>query len=109
MLGGAGPQRTPASAARFADEFNSSVADGVAGRFASLRRICEQSGRDLAVHHAASVLRGNPRRGRTGDRSDVAGRLAELAEADVDAVCLHLYDVTGTDHIRLLGREVLPG
>jgi hypothetical protein len=52
---------------------------------------------------------GTTRRGRTGDPGDVAGRLAELAEGDVDAVCLHLYDVTGTDHIRLLGREVLSG
>src|SRR5271170_7346432 len=46
IIGGAGPRRTPALAARFADEFNSGMADGLAERFANFRRVCEQSGRD---------------------------------------------------------------
>ncbi len=32
----------------------------------------------------------------------------ELAEVGTDTVYLHLYDVADLDHIRLLGREVLP-
>jgi hypothetical protein len=38
----------------------------------------------------------------------VTGRLADLAQAGADTVYFHLYDVTDLDHIRLLGREVLP-
>jgi hypothetical protein len=38
----------------------------------------------------------------------VTVRLAELAQAGADTVYVHLYDVADLDHIRLLGREVLP-
>ena len=48
------------------------------------------------------------RLGVTGDPGDVTGRLAELAEAGADTVYFHLYDVADLDHIRLLGRAVLP-
>jgi hypothetical protein len=48
------------------------------------------------------------RMGITGDPGDVTARVAELAEAGADTVYFHLYDVADTDHIRLLGREVLP-
>jgi alkanesulfonate monooxygenase SsuD/methylene tetrahydromethanopterin reductase-like flavin-dependent oxidoreductase (luciferase family) len=46
--------------------------------------------------------------GITGTPAEVAGRLAELRAAGADTVYLHLYDVTDTDHVRLLGAEVLP-
>jgi F420-dependent oxidoreductase-like protein len=130
IIGGAGPRRTPALAARFADEFNSGMADGVAERFANFRRICEQSGRDPAGVRLSTTLPvccgqtrreagrraaalGEPglrmlRMGVTGDPGDVTGRLAELAEAGADTVYCHLYDVADLDHIRLLGSEVLP-
>jgi F420-dependent oxidoreductase-like protein len=130
IIGGAGPRRTPALAARFADEFNSGMADGLAGRFANFRRICEQSGRDPAGVRLSTTLPvccGQTRReadrraaalgeaglrmlrmGVTGDPGDVAGRLAEVAAAGADTVYFHLYDVADLDHIRLLGREVLP-
>ena len=48
------------------------------------------------------------RMGITGDPGDVAGRLAELRAAGADTVYFHLYDVADTDHVRLLGSEVLP-
>jgi F420-dependent oxidoreductase-like protein len=130
IIGGAGPRRTPALAARFADEFNSGMADGVAERFANFRQICEQSGRDPAGVRLSTTLPvccGRTRReadrraaalgeaglrmlrmGVTGDPGDVVGRLAELAEAGADTVYFHLYDVADLDHIGLLGREVLP-
>jgi F420-dependent oxidoreductase-like protein len=130
IIGGAGPRRTPALAARFADEFNSGMADGVAERFANFRRICEQYGRDPAGVRLSTTLPvccGQTRReadrraaalgeaglrmlrmGVTGDPGDVAGRLAGLAEAGADTVYVHLYDVADLDHIRLLGSEVLP-
>ena len=123
----------PPLAARFADEFNSgmgSKADGVAERFANFRRVCEQSGRDPAQVRLSTTLpvccgetRAEAARraealgehglrmlrlGVTGDPGDVTGGLAELAEAGADTVYFHLYDVADLDHIRLLGREVLP-
>ena len=130
IIGGAGPRRTPALAARFAAEFNSGMSDGLAERFANFRRICAESGRDpagvrlsttlpvccgatreQAARRAAALgeegLR-MLRMGITGDPGDVAGRLAELRDAGADTVYFHLYDVADTDHVRLLGSEVLP-
>ena len=130
IIGGAGPRRTPALAARFADEFNSGMSDGLAERFANFRRVCEESGRDPAevrlsttlpvccgetrteaARRAATLGEPGPRMlrlGVTGNPGDVTARLAELAEAGADTVYFHLYDVADLDHIGLLGREVLP-
>ena len=130
IIGGAGPRRTPALAARFAGEFNSGMADGLAERFANFRQICEQSGRDPDNVRLSTTLpvccgatRADAKRraealgeaglrmlrmGVTGDPGDVTARLAELAEAGADTVYFHLYDVADTDHVRLLGCEVLP-
>jgi len=130
IIGGAGPRRTPALAARFAGEFNSGMSDGLAERFANFRAICERSGRDPDNVRLSTTLpvccgatRAEAKRraealgeaglrmlrmGVTGDPGDVTARLAELAEAGADTVYFHLYDVADTDHVRLLGREVLP-
>ena len=43
-----------------------------------------------------------------GETRAEAARLAELQAAGADTVYFHLYDVTDLDHVRLLGREVLP-
>jgi hypothetical protein len=34
--------------------------------------------------------------------------LAELRTADANTVYFHLYNVTDIDHVRFLGREILP-
>jgi F420-dependent oxidoreductase-like protein len=130
IIGGAGPRRTPALAARFAAEFNSGMSDGLAERFAGFRRICAAAGRDPAgvrlstplpvccgrtrdeaARRAAALgdagLR-MLRMGITGDPGDIARRLADLSAAGADTVYFHLYDVTDLDHVRLLGEEVLP-
>ena len=130
IVGGAGPRRTPALAARFADEFNCGMAEGTAERLASFRRICEQAGRDPARLRLSTTLpvccgltRDEAGRradalgeaglrmlsmGVTGVPGDIVGRVADLAAAGADTVYFHLYDVTDLDHIRLLGQEVLP-
>ena len=130
IIGGAGPRRTPALAARFADEFNSGMSDGLAERFANFRGVCEQAGRDPAEVRLSTTLpvccgqtRGEAARraaalgeagarmlrmGVIGTPGDVLGRLAELQAAGADTVYFHLYDVADLDHVRLLGREVLP-
>jgi hypothetical protein len=46
--------------------------------------------------------------GVAGTPGDILGRLAELRAAGADTVYFHLYDVTDLDHVRLLGREILP-
>jgi F420-dependent oxidoreductase-like protein len=130
IIGGAGPRRTPALAARFADEFNAGLAPGTEERFARFRQFCEQAGRDPAQVRLSTTLPvccgttraeadrraaalGEPgarmlSMGITGTTAEVAGRLAELQAAGADTVYLHLYDATDADHIRLLGAEVLP-
>ena len=130
IIGGAGPRRTPALAARFADEFNSGMSDGLADRFANFRRFCAQAGRDPAevrlsttlpvccgrtpgeaARRAATLGEAGARMlqmGVTGTPGDVAARLAELRAAGADTVYFHLYDVADLDHVGLLGREVLP-
>jgi hypothetical protein len=56
IIGGAGRRRTPALAARFADEFNAGMAPGTAERFQSFRRFCEQAGRDPAQVRLSTTL-----------------------------------------------------
>ena len=79
-----------------------------------------------AVHHAAGVLRADPRRGRPPGRrpgrapapgccgwaspappaTSSAGSPSCAPQAR-NTVYFHLYDVTDTEHVRLLGREVV--
>jgi F420-dependent oxidoreductase-like protein len=130
IIGGTGPRRTPALAARFADEFNSGLTEDIGAMFAVVRRACEQAGRDPASLRYSAVLPvccgttlASARRraealgeagarllrmGVTGLPGDVAGRVGEMAAAGADTIYFHLYDVTDTEHVRLLGEEVLP-
>ena len=89
IIGGAGPRRTPALAARFADEFNSGMSDGLAARYANFRRICEQSGRDPAEVRLSTTLPVccGPTRG------EAARRAAALGEAGARMLAM---GVTGT-------------
>ncbi len=135
IIGGTGPKRTPALAARFADEFNGALAmgdgDGNAGlreRFAVFAAACEAIGRDPAAARRSAVLPvacgatpaeverrgaviGSPLMRATaaiGSPAAVTDRIAALAGAGADTVYLHVYDITDLDHIALLGAEVLP-
>jgi F420-dependent oxidoreductase-like protein len=126
ILGGTGPRRSPALAARFADEYSSGFVAGAAERFAAFRRICEESGRDPATVRLSIVLPvccgadqaevtrrveavGRPdllRGGVCGGPDAVLEKLAEVAALGIDTVYLHIYEVEDLDHVRLLGREV---
>jgi F420-dependent oxidoreductase-like protein len=130
IIGGAGPRRSPTLAARFADEYNCGLPDGVAGRLANFRRICAESGRDPAAVRLSTALpvccgstTGEARRraaalgeagarllsmGVIGTPAEVVARAEELALAGADTLYFHIYDGADTDHIRLLGAEVLP-
>jgi F420-dependent oxidoreductase-like protein len=132
IVGGSGPKRTPAIAARYASEYNGALtayggAAGLRERFAGFARACEAIGRDPADARRSAVLpvacgattaeterraaligsdlmRANAAIGSPGR---VAERIGELAEAGADTVYLHIYDIHDLDHIALIGAEVL--
>jgi F420-dependent oxidoreductase-like protein len=133
IIGGSGPKRTPAIAARYASEFNGALTAGggdaaLRERFANFARACEAIGRDPAGARFSAVLpvacgatqaeterraavigselmRANAAIGSPGR---VAERIGELAEVGADTVYLHIYDIHDLDHIALIGAEVLP-
>jgi F420-dependent oxidoreductase-like protein len=129
IIGGNGPRRTPALAARFADEFNSGLTGDIGAVFARVRRACADAGRDPATLRYSAVLpvccgstQAQARRraetlgepgarllamGVVGVPGEVAARLAEFAAAGADTAYFHIYDPADTDHIRLLGEDVL--
>ncbi|QYN40382.1 LLM class F420-dependent oxidoreductase [Pseudonocardia sp. DSM 110487] len=133
IVGGSGPKRTPAIAARFASEFNGALTsgggtEGLRERFARFARACEAIGRDPAGARLSAVLpvacgatqAETDRRSAVigselmranaaiGSPSEVTERIGELAEAGADTVYLHIYDIHDLDHIALIGAEVLP-
>jgi F420-dependent oxidoreductase-like protein len=128
IVGGAGPRRTPALAARYANEFNATFPPGAPERYAGFRRACEEIGRDPAtarlsvaipvacgtdkaeVDRRAETIRSPMLRDAAvcGPPAAVADRLAELAADGADTVYFHIYDIDDLDHVRLLGEQVLP-
>jgi F420-dependent oxidoreductase-like protein len=132
IIGGGGPRRTPALAAQFADEFNTGLGlgPGLPERFAYFRQVVSEHGRDPAAirlsttlpvccavtkaearSHAEFLGQAGGRllsAGVVGTPADVLERLEQLAEAGIDTVYFHVYDVDYTDQVRLLGQEVVP-
>ena len=132
IVGGHGPKRTPALAARFADEFNVgfSPLDLVLDRFDKTRQACTAVDRDPAelVYSAAlavccgrddaEVRRRAAAIGRDVDApgdGDLIGSPAQLvdtlgrwAEAGVERMYLQVLDLADLDHLELLGAQVLP-
>jgi F420-dependent oxidoreductase-like protein len=133
IVGGSGPRRTPAIAARFATEFNAALTvdgrvEGLRERFARFARACEAIGRDPATarlsavlpvacgatraetDRRAAVMRSELIRANAaiGSPAEVTDRIGELARAGADTVYLHIYDIHDLDHIALIGAEVLP-
>jgi F420-dependent oxidoreductase-like protein len=131
IVGGGGPRRTPSLAARFADEYNTGFfSETWSERWAYVRRLAAENGRDPAAIRLSTVLAvccgatqaeaqrraewvGEPGAylldsGVVGTPRDVLDRLGELAQAGFDTVYVHLFDSADTDHIRLLGQEVVP-
>lgn len=126
IVGGTGPKRTPAIAARFADEFNGALSDDLRETYARFDRACERIGRDptQARHSAvlpvacgttpAEVTRraeviGSEfirRHAAIGSPALVADRIQELRKAGADTIYFHIYDIEDLDHVGLLGAEV---
>lgn len=126
IVGGTGPKRTPAIAARFADEFNGALSDDLRESYARFNRACERIGRDptQARHSAvlpvacattpAEVTRraeviGSEfirRHAAIGSPALVADRVEELRKAGADTIYFHIYDIEDLDHVALLGAEL---
>ena len=131
IVGGTGRRRTPAVAARYADEFNGALAatgTELAERFAVFDRACAAIGRDPAgvrrsvvlpvacgateteVARRAAVIGSEFMRTNAaiGSPQVVTDRVREFADAGADTVYLHIYDIHDLDHIALIGADVLP-
>jgi F420-dependent oxidoreductase-like protein len=133
IVGGNGPRRTPALAARFATEFNLGfpAADEIPERIARVRAACEEIGRDPATlsfslamstfagandaeieRRAASIGRSldqvRASASIVGGPDEIAERMAAYAERGIDRVYLQLLDLQDVDHVEYLGTAVLP-
>jgi F420-dependent oxidoreductase-like protein len=132
IIGGGGARRTPALAARFADEFNlpfASVED-TGAQFERVRAACQEAGRDPSslVFSAAQVLccgrdeaevrrraeaigrdPGELRRnGVAGTPAECVERLRRFAELGATRVYLQTLDVDDLDHVELVAADVMP-
>ena len=128
VIGGAGKRRTPALAARYADEINvpfHPVAETTAVHEAALAA-CEAAGRDLTARplrrSAAQTIAcgrddAEARRradaiGQTppifGTPDQVVDQLGEFAAAGADRVMLQILDLDDLDHLDLIAGEVMP-
>jgi len=132
IVGGHGPKRTPALAARFADEFNVGFIDLLATttQFDRVRVACESIGRDpgslvysaahllcvgsdeaqfarraAAIGHDPAVVRSSPLAGTVAEVIDTLGR---WAEAGLQRSYLQVLDLADLEHIALVAQEVLP-
>ncbi|WP_295853310.1 LLM class F420-dependent oxidoreductase [uncultured Microbacterium sp.] len=133
IVGGGGPKRTPALAARYATEFNIGFVaeDVVSEKFAVVRAACEAIGRDpgtLKLSVALPTVVGADdaeidRRldaiGRTRDQFDdganIVGTPAQVAEkverlraCGAERVYFQLMNLRDLDHADQIGAEVLP-
>jgi F420-dependent oxidoreductase-like protein len=132
LLGGHGPKRTPALAARYADEFNvpfSSVEDS-AVIFGRVRAACEEAGRypdsmtysvaqvvccgkdEASFAQRAAAIGRDPAElretGLAGTPGEVAAKIASFAEIGAERVYLQVLDLSDLDHLELIAADVAP-
>jgi F420-dependent oxidoreductase-like protein len=132
IVGGKGKRRTPALAARFADEFNIPFepVDFCGEQYDRVRAACSDAGRDpgsmrmsaalvlacgateeeyrtraAAIGREPDELR---RDGAAGSPAEVVDTIGRYAEAGASRVYLQVLDVTDLDHLDLVAGEVVP-
>ncbi|WP_410620024.1 LLM class F420-dependent oxidoreductase [Amycolatopsis sp. cmx-8-4] len=133
IIGGSGKKRTPALAARFADEFNLPFADQetAAAQFARVEAAAQEIGRDpkeilrsvalvigvgrddAEVEHRASAIgrdvAGLRESGLAGSPAEVVDRIGQWREkTGITRVYLQLLDLSDLDQIDLIAAEVAP-
>ncbi|MGS0685948.1 LLM class F420-dependent oxidoreductase [Nakamurella sp. GG22] len=132
IIGGHGPKKTPALAARFADEFNVGFVDldSTTTQFGRVRGACEQAGRDPGslvystahpvcvgrdeaefARRAAAIGR-EPEEARSspfaGTVQEVVDAIGRWGAAGVQRSYLQVLDLSDLEHIALIADEVLP-
>lgn len=133
IVGGGGPKRTPALAAKYATEFNIGFVteDVVAEKFAVVRAACEAIGRDpqtlklsvalptIVGSDDAQIARRAEAIGRSREQFDdganivgtpeqVAEKVERLRALGAERVYFQLMDLRDLDHADQIGTEVLP-
>ena len=132
IIGGHGPRRTPALAAKYADEFNIAFAKPgeVAAQFGRVREACAAARRDAdslrysAAHvvccgkDEATLSRRAAAIGRdlaelrvdgvAGSPAEVVDKLGAFAEAGAQTFYLQVLDLGDLDHLADIAGEVLP-
>lgn len=133
IIGGGGPKKTPALAARFADEFNIGFRDLAfsSTQIGRVRSACEEAGRDpdslvystahpvcvgadeaefasraAAIGREPADIRGSSPF--AGTVHEVVDKMSQWAAVGVQRSYLQLLDLADLDHIALLSAEVLP-
>ena len=127
IIGGLGPTRTPALAAKYAHEFNVPFASlqDTADRFDRVRAAAagrslvysaavaacvgkddaEVSRRAAAIGREVDELKAN---GAAGTPEEAAAKLRQYAEAGASRIYLQILDMTDLDHLDLIASEVRP-
>jgi F420-dependent oxidoreductase-like protein len=133
IVGGGGPSKTPALAARFATEYNAGFvgdAPEIPGRLDRVRRACEAIERDpadlilsIAGTTAAGATEAEASRrataigqdltalrtgGFAGTTDEVVDRVGAMAELGISRVYFQIMDLADLDHLDFLAREVVP-
>ena len=106
IVGGSGPARTPAIAARFADEYNGFLAEPaeLRARFDRVDAACGAVGRDpleIIRSIAITIVAGD-------SPAQIADTIAPLADLGVSRIYLQLMDLRDLDHLERIAAEVLP-
>lgn len=133
IVGGGGPSKTPALAARFATEYNAGfVGDlpDVPARLARVRAACEQIGRNPdelvlslagttgvagseahAARRATAIGRDLAElrtAGFAGTTDEVVDTISTLSELGISRVYFQIMDLSDLDQLDFLAREVIP-
>ena|SRR5690554_1162262 len=132
IIGGSGPRRTPALAARFASEYNASFPpkDQIPTLFGRVREACTAAGRDpdsltysvalvlcagadeAEVVRRAEAIGREPaelrRNGLAGTVEEVVEQIETLRIQGVERIYLQTLDLQDLDHLDLVAREVVP-
>ena len=132
IVGGKGKRRTPALAARYADEFNLPFVsqEVTSAQFDRVRKACADIGRDPdeltysnalvlccgateadvrrradAIGRDVDDLREN---GLAGTPAEVVDRIGQFAELGAERIYLQTLDLDDLDHLELVAAEVMP-
>ena len=132
IIGGGGPRRTPALAARYADEFNGAFvsAQSSAALFGRVREACQAAGRDPSTmrfsaaqivccgkdeqelrRRAAAIGRELPelrQNGLVGTPSEVVDKIGAFGDAGATTMYLQVLDLDDLAHLELIAAEVAP-